>query len=118
VNRDRDDHGADTILIVEDEDEGEDALREVTRRILARSGYQVLTAAGGAEAIDLAGRHDGEIHPPREAVSRRRRCSTRSRRYSTGRERVFRSPRLDWNGKRPRRSAGPLRERCAAVLVS
>jgi len=64
VSRDRDDHGADTILIVEDED----ALREVTRRILARSGYQVLTAAGGAEAIDLAGRHDGEIHPPREAV--------------------------------------------------
>jgi len=108
VSRDRDDHGADTILIVEDEDEGEDALREVNRRILARSGYQVLTAAGGAEAIDLA----------REAVSRRRRCSTRSRRYSTGRERVFRSPRLDWNGKRPRRSAGPLRARCAAVLVS
>jgi len=58
VSRDRDDHGADTILIVEDED----ALREVTRRILARSGYQVLTAAGGAEAIDLAGRHHGEIH--------------------------------------------------------
>ena len=39
-----------TVLVVEDED----ALREVTRRILDRSGYHVLTAASGPEAIDIA----------------------------------------------------------------
>jgi hypothetical protein len=50
--------GADeTVLVVEDED----ALREVTRRILARNGYQVLTAASGPEAIDTATRHPGGI---------------------------------------------------------
>ena len=37
------------MLVVEDEA----ALREVTRRILARNGYQVLTAASGPQAIDL-----------------------------------------------------------------
>jgi len=46
-----------TVLVVEDED----ALREVTRRILARNGYQVLTAASGPEAIDAASRHPGGI---------------------------------------------------------
>ncbi|MDT3442422.1 ATP-binding protein [Pseudofrankia sp. BMG5.37] len=52
-----DDHagGGETILLVEDED----AIREVTQRILARNGYQVLTAAGAAEAIALVGgRHE------------------------------------------------------------
>ena len=39
-----------TILVVEDED----ALREVTRRIFTRNGYQVITAANGPEAIALA----------------------------------------------------------------
>jgi PAS domain S-box-containing protein len=38
------------ILLVEDED----ALREVTRRILSRSGYDVITATGGQEAISAA----------------------------------------------------------------
>jgi two-component system cell cycle sensor histidine kinase/response regulator CckA len=38
-----------TVLVVEDEP----ALREVTRRILARSGYHVIAAASGDEALDL-----------------------------------------------------------------
>ncbi len=42
--------GTETILVVDDED----ALREVTRRILIRGGYTVLSASGGREAIDLA----------------------------------------------------------------
>ncbi|ONH25092.1 ATP-binding protein [Pseudofrankia asymbiotica] len=46
--------GGETILLVEDED----AMREVTQRILARNGYQVLTAAGAAEAIALVGGGD------------------------------------------------------------
>jgi hypothetical protein len=47
-----------TVLVVEDED----ALREVTERILARHGYHVLTAANGVEALNLASTHRGEIH--------------------------------------------------------
>jgi two-component system cell cycle sensor histidine kinase/response regulator CckA len=47
-----------TVLIVEDEE----ALREVTERIFTRSGYRVLTAARGAEALALAEEYDGEIH--------------------------------------------------------
>jgi nitrogen-specific signal transduction histidine kinase/CheY-like chemotaxis protein len=44
------DGGGETILVVEDEP----ALREVTQRILARNGYQVITAATGNQALDLA----------------------------------------------------------------
>jgi nitrogen-specific signal transduction histidine kinase/CheY-like chemotaxis protein len=47
-----------TVLVVEDEA----ALLEVTRRILTRNGYQVITAASGPEAIALARNHAGEIH--------------------------------------------------------
>ena len=47
-----------TVLVVEDEA----ALREVTRRILARNGYQVITAASGPEALDIARGYQGEIH--------------------------------------------------------
>ena len=46
-----------TVLVVEDEP----AMREVTRRILSRSGYQVITAANGREAIQVATSHDGGI---------------------------------------------------------
>jgi PAS domain S-box-containing protein len=47
-----------TVLVVEDEP----ALREVTRRILARNGYTVITAANGPEALGIARDHPGEIH--------------------------------------------------------
>ena len=47
-----------TVLIVEDQE----ALREVTERIFTRSGYHVISAADGAEAIALAADHDGDIH--------------------------------------------------------
>jgi signal transduction histidine kinase len=47
-----------TVLVVEDEA----ALLEVTRRILSRNGYQVITAADGPEAIAIARSHPGEIH--------------------------------------------------------
>jgi len=43
-------HGNENILVVEDED----ALREVTRRILTRNGYHVAVAASGPEALKLA----------------------------------------------------------------
>ncbi len=46
------------VLVVEDEE----ALRAVTARIFARSGYQVITAAGGPEAVALATAYDGDIH--------------------------------------------------------
>jgi nitrogen-specific signal transduction histidine kinase/CheY-like chemotaxis protein len=46
------------VLVVED-DEG---LREITERIFLRNGYQVLTAANGPEAIDIAESCAGDIH--------------------------------------------------------
>ena len=39
-----------TVLVVEDEE----ALREVTKRILTRNGYHVITAENGPEALDIA----------------------------------------------------------------
>jgi PAS domain S-box-containing protein len=50
-------HGEETILLVEDEQ----ALREVTRRILAGAGYEVIVAASGPEAIEAADGHTGPI---------------------------------------------------------
>jgi len=44
-------HG-ERVLVVEDEA----AMREVTRRILARNGYQVVAAASGHEALDVLAR--------------------------------------------------------------
>ncbi|HWO57264.1 MAG TPA: ATP-binding protein [bacterium] len=46
-----------TVLIVEDED----GVRELVKQTLAMSGYAVLSAANGAEAIDLARRHNSAI---------------------------------------------------------
>jgi len=36
-------------------------MREVTRRILARNGYQVITAVNGLDAIEVAAGHPGNI---------------------------------------------------------
>jgi PAS domain S-box-containing protein len=49
--------GGETILVVEDEP----AMREVTRRILGRNGYEVLLAETPLNALELAGNHDGPI---------------------------------------------------------
>ncbi|HLL68301.1 MAG TPA: ATP-binding protein [Micromonosporaceae bacterium] len=47
-----------TVLVVEDEE----ALREVTRRLLTRQGYQVITAPNGAAGIAAADSYPGTIH--------------------------------------------------------
>lgn len=46
-----------TVLLVDDED----AMRRISRRILTRSGYRVLEAEHGAEALRLAAAHSEEI---------------------------------------------------------
>ncbi|MEN3361806.1 MAG: hypothetical protein V7637_5788, partial [Mycobacteriales bacterium] len=50
--------GGETVLVVEDED----AMREVTRRILTRNGYHVITAPSGAAALELAALLERDIH--------------------------------------------------------
>jgi PAS domain S-box-containing protein len=50
--------GSETILLVEDERD----VREVAREFLSLSGYTVLEARGGAEAIEIAARHSQPIH--------------------------------------------------------
>ncbi|HEX3156983.1 MAG TPA: response regulator [Gemmatimonadaceae bacterium] len=49
--------GAETILLVEDED----AVRAVLRRLLVRRGFTVLEAEHGAEALAVSEEHDGPI---------------------------------------------------------
>jgi two-component system, cell cycle sensor histidine kinase and response regulator CckA len=50
--------GTETVLVVEDED----AVRKVSVRILRGAQYQVLSAAGGGEALLLCEQYQGEIH--------------------------------------------------------
>jgi hypothetical protein len=46
-----------TVLVVEDEP----AMREITRRLLARNGFQVLVAADGPAALATVASHPGPI---------------------------------------------------------
>ncbi|MBD0372894.1 MAG: response regulator [Pyrinomonadaceae bacterium] len=50
--------GTETVLLVEDEE----MVRNMTREILLASGYQVLEAQHGSEALLVAGQHNGPIH--------------------------------------------------------
>ena len=50
--------GRETVLLAEDEP----LVRLLARRVLEQAGYTVLVAAGGAEALETARRHDGPIH--------------------------------------------------------
>ncbi|HSY57919.1 MAG TPA: CHASE4 domain-containing protein [Terriglobales bacterium] len=50
--------GTETVLFVEDEE----SVREVVRDYLGRSGYRVLHAADGIQALETAGAHKGPIH--------------------------------------------------------
>ena len=47
-----------TILLVDDED----GVRRMLAALLGRSGYRVLQARNGSEALDLSRAHDGKIH--------------------------------------------------------
>jgi PAS domain S-box-containing protein len=47
-----------TVLLVEDARR----VREVVREILEMSGYEVLEARQGAEALEISGRHPGPVH--------------------------------------------------------
>jgi len=49
--------GKETILLVEDDD----SIFELTQRVLARSGYTLLTARDGLEAEQVAASHQGQI---------------------------------------------------------
>lgn len=50
--------GSETILLVEDEE----SLRKLADMFLRAAGYQVLTAADGAQALQVAREHPGPIH--------------------------------------------------------
>ncbi|MGH3034101.1 MAG: PAS domain S-box protein, partial [Gaiellaceae bacterium] len=49
--------GAETVLLVEDED----VVRDLVCEILRLQGYAVLPARGGEEALEICGRHEGSI---------------------------------------------------------
>jgi PAS domain S-box-containing protein len=50
--------GSETVLLVEDDDQ----VRELTRSVLRRSGYEVLEAQNAGEALLLSEQHEGPIH--------------------------------------------------------
>jgi PAS domain S-box-containing protein len=50
--------GSETILLVEDED----AVRNLTRRVLEHHGYQVLSAPSGEAAVEVSRQHTGPLH--------------------------------------------------------
>jgi CheY-like chemotaxis protein len=50
--------GTETVLLVEDEA----AVRRITRIAMEAQGYTILEASSGAEAIQVAGQHEGPIH--------------------------------------------------------
>lgn len=54
----RPDHGQETILLVEDENN----LRQLARQYLETQGYRILEAADGAAALQIANGHKGAIH--------------------------------------------------------
>ena len=56
--RGADSQGHETVLLVEDEE----AVRNLSRRVLQSAGYTVLVARHGPEAILLASQHEGQIH--------------------------------------------------------
>lgn len=51
-------HGRETVLVVEDDE----AVRELAREILEKTGYTVLEARHGVEALLISDRHTGPIH--------------------------------------------------------
>lgn len=51
-------HGAETVLLVEDEE----TVRSVAREVLATHGYGVLEAANGVEALRVADSYQGPVH--------------------------------------------------------
>ena len=58
VTRGKPSRGWETILLVEDEE----SLRVMTRTLLVQSGYHVLDADSGAQALEIAHRHEETIH--------------------------------------------------------
>ena len=68
--------GTETLLLVEDEEQ----VRKIVQAILEEQGYDVLAAANGEEALEIAAQHNLEIHlmitdvvmPPNERARTRR----------------------------------------------
>lgn len=50
--------GGETVLVVDDDP----AILRIASKVLSRGGYRVLEATSGAEALEVAEGHDGEIH--------------------------------------------------------
>jgi len=50
--------GTETILLVEDEED----VRNYIREVLEAAGYRLLEAASAEMAVEVSNRHDGEIH--------------------------------------------------------